>query len=84
MPLNLIRARFSHDDISLPICSFLLKDRAFRIGQKRDVHVYRLVALGSLEELVYHRQLYKQQQSDAVVMGVAQRRYFTGKTCGIQ
>lgn len=37
-------------------------DRAFRIGQLRDVDVYRLVAAGCLEELIYKRQLYKQQQ----------------------
>jgi hypothetical protein len=37
-------------------------DRAFRIGQLRDVEVYRLVAAGCLEELIYKRQLYKQQQ----------------------
>jgi len=54
------------------------QDRAFRIGQKRNVNVYRLVALGTLEELVYHRQLYKQQQSDSVLMGSTERRYFTG------
>jgi DNA excision repair protein ERCC-6-like 2 len=36
-------------------------DRAFRIGQLRDVEVYRLLAAGSIEELIYKRQLYKQQ-----------------------
>jgi len=38
------------------------QDRAFRLGQKRHVAVYRLIALGTLEENVYERQVYKQQQ----------------------
>ena len=37
------------------------QDRAYRIGQKRDVEVFRLVAKGTLEEIRFLRQLYKQQ-----------------------
>ena len=36
--------------------------RAFRFGQTRDVSVYRLLGAGSVEELIYARQIYKQQQ----------------------
>ena len=32
-----------------------------RIGQRRDVRVYRLITAGSIEENVYLRQVYKQQ-----------------------
>jgi hypothetical protein len=39
----------------------LFLDRAYRIGQTRDVQVFRLVARGTLEELKYLRQLYKVQ-----------------------
>lgn len=35
---------------------------AFRFGQTRDVAVYRLLGAGSVEELIYARQIYKQQQ----------------------
>jgi len=35
------------------------QDRAFRIGQQRDVEVIRLVSQGTVEELMYARQLYK-------------------------
>ena len=35
------------------------QDRAFRIGQNRDIDVYRLVARGTIEELMYMRQIYK-------------------------
>jgi len=34
-------------------------DRIYRIGQKRDVIVYRLVSCNSVEETVYKRQIYK-------------------------
>ena len=36
-------------------------DRAYRFGQTRDVNVYRLLGAGSVEELIYARQVYKQQ-----------------------
>ncbi|KAL3916299.1 MAG: hypothetical protein SGILL_005239, partial [Bacillariaceae sp.] len=35
------------------------QDRAYRIGQTRNVHVVRLVAQGTVEEMVYIRQIYK-------------------------
>mmetsp|Transcript_17888 Transcript_17888/g.27808 ORF Transcript_17888/g.27808 Transcript_17888/m.27808 type:complete len:1082 (+) Transcript_17888:131-3376(+) len=35
------------------------QDRAYRIGQKRNVEVIRLVSRGTIEELMYARQLYK-------------------------
>lgn len=37
------------------------QDRAYRIGQERDVEVLRLVAQGTIDELKYLRQLYKVQ-----------------------
>ena len=33
------------------------QDRAYRIRQQRNVTVYRLIAMGTLEELIYMRQL---------------------------
>ena len=36
------------------------EDRAYRIGQRRNVRVYRLIAEGSIEENIYLRQIYKQ------------------------
>ena len=53
-------------------------DRAFRIGQVRDVEVYRLLAAGCIEELIYERQLYKQQQMKIAYEGSFQTRYFEG------
>ncbi|KAI3612685.1 rad26-like snf2 family dna-dependent atpase [Moniliophthora roreri] len=53
-------------------------DRAFRFGQRRDVHVYRLLGAGALEELIYARQLYKQQQMAIGYDASIQTRYFKG------
>jgi hypothetical protein len=45
------------------------QDRAYRIGQQRDVEVVRLVTLGSMEELVYARQVYKLQLASIAMEG---------------
>ncbi|ORY41041.1 hypothetical protein BCR33DRAFT_719133 [Rhizoclosmatium globosum] len=54
------------------------QDRAFRIGQTRDVSVYRLIAAGSLEEVIYGRQVYKQQQAQIGYEASEERRLFSG------
>ncbi|KAI4383324.1 hypothetical protein MLD38_009174 [Melastoma candidum] len=54
------------------------QDRSFRFGQRRHVLVFRLLAAGSLEELVYSRQVYKQQLSNIAVSGKMEKRYFEG------
>uniref|UniRef100_A0A2P2LS34 Switch 2 n=1 Tax=Rhizophora mucronata TaxID=61149 RepID=A0A2P2LS34_RHIMU len=54
------------------------QDRSFRFGQKRHVVVFRLLAAGSFEELVYSRQVYKQQLSNIAVSGKMEKRYFEG------
>uniref|UniRef100_A0A5B6ZDQ1 Putative switch 2 n=1 Tax=Davidia involucrata TaxID=16924 RepID=A0A5B6ZDQ1_DAVIN len=54
------------------------QDRSFRFGQKRHVVVFRLLAAGSLEELIYSRQVYKQQLSNIAVSGQMEKRYFEG------
>ncbi|CAD6971939.1 unnamed protein product [Tilletia controversa] len=54
------------------------QDRAYRIGQTRDVDVYRLVGSGSLEERVFRRQVHKQQLANLAYGGEKQERYFSG------
>ncbi|KAJ9645474.1 hypothetical protein H2204_001054 [Knufia peltigerae] len=54
------------------------QDRAYRIGQTRDVEVFRLVSQGTLEEIVYARQIYKQQQANIGYSATSERRYFQG------
>ncbi|KAI3994781.1 hypothetical protein MKX01_037332 [Papaver californicum] len=46
--------------------------------QKRHVVFFRLLAAGSLEELVYSHQVYKQQLSNIAVSGKMEKRYFEG------
>lgn len=54
------------------------QERSFRYGQKRHVVVIRLLAARSLEELIYSRQIYKQQLSNIAVSGKMENRYFQG------
>jgi len=54
------------------------QDRSYRIGQTRDVEVYRLICAGTIEEIVYARQIYKQQQSNIGYQASFERRYFRG------
>lgn len=54
------------------------QDRAYRIGQLRDVEVFRLVSAGTIEEIVYARQIYKQQQANIGYNASTERRYFSG------
>lgn len=54
------------------------QDRAYRIGQVRDVEVFRLVSAGTIEEIVYARQIYKQQQANIGYNASTERRYFSG------
>jgi DNA excision repair protein ERCC-6 len=43
-----------------PSTDMQARERAWRIGQRREVTVYRLITSGTIEEKVYHRQIYKQ------------------------
>ncbi|ETV85653.1 hypothetical protein, variant 2 [Aphanomyces astaci] len=52
------------------------QDRAYRIGQTKDVHVYRLVTMGTIEEMIYARQIYKQHMADTTLEGKSMPRYF--------
>ena len=54
------------------------QDRAYRIGQTRDVEVFRLISAGTIEEIVYARQIYKQQQANIGYNASSERRYFQG------
>jgi hypothetical protein len=49
---------------------FCFVDRAYRIGQTRDVKVFRLVARGTIEEQKYLRQVYKTQLKSETIVDV--------------
>lgn len=61
-----------------PAYDLQAQDRAYRIGQTRDVDVFRLVSAGTIEEIVYARQVYKQQQANIGYNASSERRYFRG------
>jgi len=50
-----------------PSTDMQARERAWRIGQKREVTVYRLITSGTIEEKVYHRQIYKQFLTEKVM-----------------
>lgn len=61
-----------------PAYDLQAQDRAYRLGQSRDVDVFRLISAGTIEEIVYARQIYKQQQANIGYNASTERRYFKG------
>ena len=62
-----------------PSTDMQARERAWRIGQKRKVCIYRLVTVGTIEEKVLHRQIYKTFLTQKVLQNPRQRRFFSGK-----
>lgn len=58
---------------------FQARERAWRIGQTRDVTVYRLITRGTIEEKVYQRQIYKNFLTHKVLKNPFQKRFFKSK-----
>ncbi|GKZ83939.1 hypothetical protein AnigIFM56816_009255 [Aspergillus niger] len=52
------------------------RERAWRLGQKRDVTVYRLMTAGTIEEKIYHRQIFKQFLTNKILRDPKQRQTF--------
>ncbi|XP_019720182.1 DNA excision repair protein ERCC-6 [Hippocampus comes] len=52
------------------------RERAWRIGQNKQVTVYRLLTAGTIEEKIYHRQIFKQFLTNRVLKDPKQRRFF--------
>ncbi|KAI1811236.1 SNF2 family N-terminal domain-containing protein [Poronia punctata] len=52
------------------------RERAWRLGQKKDVTIYRLMTAGTIEEKIYHRQIFKQFLSSKVLKDPKQRANF--------
>ncbi|GKA57409.1 SNF2-related, N-terminal domain-containing protein, partial [Tanacetum coccineum] len=52
-------------------------DRAYRIGQKKDVLVYRLMTCGTVEEKIYRKQIYKGGLFRSATEHREQIRYFS-------
>ncbi|KAI1457770.1 SNF2 family N-terminal domain-containing protein [Annulohypoxylon moriforme] len=52
------------------------RERAWRLGQKKEVTVYRLMTAGTIEEKIYHRQIFKQFLSSKVLKDPKQKTSF--------
>lgn len=52
-------------------------DRSYRLGQTKDVVVYRLISCGTVEEKIYRRQVFKLGLSRTGTEDGEQLRYFT-------
>ncbi|KAJ1923164.1 DNA repair protein rhp26 [Tieghemiomyces parasiticus] len=52
------------------------RERAWRLGQKRAVAIYRLMTAGTIEEKIYHRQIYKQFLTSKILKDPKQKRFF--------
>jgi len=52
------------------------RERAWRLGQKKDVTIYRLMTAGTIEEKIYHRQIFKQFLTNKILKDPKQRRFF--------
>ncbi|KAH8668522.1 SNF2 family N-terminal domain-containing protein [Xylariales sp. PMI_506] len=52
------------------------RERAWRLGQKKEVVIYRLMTAGTIEEKIYHRQIFKQFLSNKVLKDPKQRATF--------
>lgn len=62
-----------------PSTDMQARERAWRIGQKRDVTIYRLITRGTIEEKVYHRQIYKHFLTNKILNNPQQRRFFKAR-----
>lgn len=52
------------------------RERAWRLGQQRAVEIYRLMTAGTIEEKIYHRQIFKQFLTNKILRDPKQRQTF--------
>ena len=59
-----------------PSTDLQARERAWRLGQKREVKIYRLMTAGTIEEKIYHRQIFKQFLTNKILRDPKQRQTF--------
>jgi DNA excision repair protein ERCC-6 len=59
-----------------PSTDLQARERAWRLGQKRDVTIFRLMTKGTIEEKIYHRQIFKQFLTNKITRDPHQREGF--------
>ena len=63
-----------------PMVDIQATERAFRIGQTRDVSIYRFVSEDTIEEKIYHRQVFKKFMADRILADPTRRKLFEKET----
>merc|ERR1712093_336923 len=56
-----------------PSTDIQARERAWRLGQKKEVTIYRLMTAGTIEEKIYHRQIFKQFLTNKILKDPTQR-----------
>jgi DNA excision repair protein ERCC-6 len=59
-----------------PSTDMQARERAWRLGQTKPVSIYRLMTSGTIEEKIYHRQIFKQFMTNKVLKDPKQRTSF--------
>ena len=59
-----------------PMVDVKATERALIIGQKRYVNIYRFVCEETIEERIYHRQIFKKYMADKIFSDKSRRRLF--------
>eukprot|EP01125_Pyxidicula_operculata_P004796 TRINITY_DN1788_c5_g1_i1.p1 TRINITY_DN1788_c5_g1~~TRINITY_DN1788_c5_g1_i1.p1 ORF type:complete len:913 (-),score=231.73 TRINITY_DN1788_c5_g1_i1:191-2668(-) len=59
-----------------PSTDIQARERSWRIGQKKQVTIYRLITTGTIEEKIYHRQIYKNFLTTKVLKDPRQSKTF--------
>ncbi|CAO3597105.1 unnamed protein product [Absidia cylindrospora] len=59
-----------------PSTDMQARERAWRLGQTKEVTIYRLMTSGTIEEKIYHRQIYKQFLTNKILKDPKQQRFF--------
>lgn len=59
-----------------PSTDLQARERAWRLGQKREVSIFRLMTAGTIEEKIYHRQIFKQFLTNKILKDPKQRQTF--------
>lgn len=60
-----------------PMTDMQSRERAWRLGQKREVTVYRLITRGTIEEKIYQRQIFKLLLSNRILENAKQKALFS-------
>lgn len=59
-----------------PSTDMQARERAWRLGQTKDITIYRLMTAGTIEEKIYHRQIFKTFLTNKILKDPKQRRFF--------